>query len=384
MVNYAAPSQICPPLTEIFMSDILQIIALLKTEIKKLDSIQGKSLATLHEIITSLSETSNEFENLWAGGWGNTNYNHYHNPKNYSQGIKVNPDYFYDLISKKHKVNIDNIERDVSKNLEPYKKFQHHLITELSVIRDNENFNNENELLKSIENFEWGFAPSDYVKLRRPKQIPVYDMKVLTRGLETPPHIAVTAHLISLLTRAYSIRNFEELVSRILRQIELKLTAKSMPDGYGYSAKVLTNVFDNFHSFYNQLKNRHNNRHTIEIQDEYDVQDLLHCILKLHFKDVREEEYTPSYGGSSTRMDFLLKNESIVIEVKKAREKLSDKEIGEQLILDVAHYKNHPNCKLLKCFVYDPENRVKNPRGLENDLNKLSDDNLSVELFIRP
>lgn len=304
-----------------FMSDFLQIITPLKTEIKKLDSVQGKSLATLHKIITSLSETSNEFENLWAGGWGNTNYNHYHNPKNYDQGIKVNTDYFYDLISKKHKVNIDNIEREVAKNLEPYKKFQHHLITELSVIRDNENFNNENELLISIENFKWGLDPSDYVTLRRPNQIPVYDMRALTRGLETPPHIAVTAYLISLSTRAYSVRNFEELVSRILRQIELKLTAKSMPDSYVYSAKVLNDVFDNFHSFYTQLKNRHSNRQTIEIKDEYDVQDLLHCILKLHFKDVREEEYTPSYGGSSTRMDFLLKNEGIVIEVKKNKRK---------------------------------------------------------------
>ncbi|PZP48330.1 MAG: hypothetical protein DI598_10075 [Pseudopedobacter saltans] len=147
---------------------------------------------------------------------------------------------------------------------------------------------------------------------------------------------------------------------------------------------MLYNIFDNFHVFCNQLKNRHNKRDTIYVADEYDVQDLLHCILKLHFRDVREEEYTPSYGGSSTRMDFLLKNENIVIEVKKTRNNLSDKEVGEQLILDIAHYRNHPNCKILKCFVYDPENKIKNPRGLENDINKLSDENMNVELYVRP
>jgi hypothetical protein len=366
------------------MSDILQIIAPLRAEIKKLNSVQGKSLETLHDTINSLSETANDLEDLWVGHWGNTNYNHYHNPKNYNEGIQVNTDYFYNLISKKHNVNIDNFERDVSNHLEPYKKFQQHLITELSVIRDNENFNNENELLKSIENFKWGVEPSDYITLRRPNQIPIYNMRALARGLETPPHIAVSGYLISLTTKTFSVRNFEELVSRILRQVELKLTTNSIPDNYGYTDKILNDKFENFHSFCTQLKNRHSNRQTIEIKDEYDVQDLLHCILKLHFKDVREEEYTPSYGGSSSRMDFLLKNENIVIEVKKTRERLSDKEIGEQLILDVAHYKNHPNCNILKCFVYDPENRVKNPRGLENDLKKLSDDNLSVELFIRP
>ena len=209
------------------MSNILYIVSPLKAELKKLSDSQGKSLAALHDTINSLSETANDFENLWAGGWGQSSYNHYHNPKNYNEGIQVNTDYFYDIISKKHKINIDNIERDVSKNLEPYKKFQHHLITELSVIRDNENFNNENELLKSIENFKWGLDPSDYITLRRPNQIPVFDMRVLSRGLETPPHIAVNAYLITLATKAYSVINFEELVSRILRQMNSNLLPKT-------------------------------------------------------------------------------------------------------------------------------------------------------------
>ncbi|REC61877.1 hypothetical protein DRF65_13850 [Chryseobacterium pennae] len=172
--------------------------------------------------------------------------------------------------------------------------------------------------------------------------------------------------------------------TRIIRQIELKLNLHELSDDSDYSNHILSNVFDNFHSFYKQLKNRHADRPTIEIADEYDVQDLLHAILKLHFRDVREEEYTPSYAGSSTRMDFLLKNEKIVIEVKKTRDKLKDKEIGEQLILDIAHYRNHPDCKILKCFVYDPDSRVKNPKGLEDDINKSSNDDLQVELVIRP
>ena len=40
-------------------------------------------------------------------------------------------------------------------------------------------------------------------------------------------------------------------------------------------------------------------------------------------------------------MDFLLKNEEISIEVKMTRDGLKDKELGEQLIIDIAkrHYK---------------------------------------------
>ena len=83
-------------------------------------------------------------------------------------------------------------------------------------------------------------------------------------------------------------------------------------------------------------------------------------------------------------MDFLLKDEKIAIEVKMASKKLKDKEIGEQLIIDIAKYQQHPDVDTLYCFVYDPNTILHNPVGLENDLNKLSTDNFSVKVFVRP
>ena len=82
-------------------------------------------------------------------------------------------------------------------------------------------------------------------------------------------------------------------------------------------------------------------------------------------------------------MDFLLKDEEIAIEVKMTRQGLKDKELGEQLIIDIANYKQHKNCKCLYCFVYDPEGLIRNPRGMEKDLQKL-DNNYPVKVFIRP
>ena len=140
---------------------------------------------------------------------------------------------------------------------------------------------------------------------------------------------------------------------------------------------------DRFHLFARQLKSRHGSRNTIEINDEYDVQDLFHALLNLYFDDIRDEEWTPSYAGGASRVDFLLKKEQTVIEIKKTREKLTDKEVGEQLIIDITKYKSHSDCKTLICFVYDPERRIKNPRGLENDLSKPTD-GMIVQVFIRP
>jgi len=134
---------------------------------------------------------------------------------------------------------------------------------------------------------------------------------------------------------------------------------------------IIENLCKRFHRVARQLQGRHNNRSTIEIEDEYDVQNLLHGLLTLYFDDIRPEEWTPSYAGSSSRMDFLLKKEQIVIETKKTRKGLGSKEIGEQLIIDIQKYQAHPDCKTLICFVYDPEEKIPNPKGIENDLNRI-------------
>lgn len=137
-----------------------------------------------------------------------------------------------------------------------------------------------------------------------------------------------------------------------------------------YAINMVQAICNHFHQAVRQIRSRYNNRSTIDIDDEYDVQDLLHVFLRLHFDDVRAEEWTPSYAGSASRMDFLLKKEKIVIEVKKTRKNLGAKEVGEQLMIDIERYTAHPDCETLICFVYDPEGRVSNPVGMENDLTK--------------
>ena len=136
---------------------------------------------------------------------------------------------------------------------------------------------------------------------------------------------------------------------------------------------IIKNIFDRFHMVCRQLRNRYESRETLDVSDEYDVQDLLHALLRIYFDDIRPEEWTPSYAGGCSRVDFLLKKEKIIIEVKKTRKGLQDKQLGEQLIVDIARYKSHPDCKTLLCFIYDPDERVANPRGLESDLTKNTD-----------
>lgn len=147
--------------------------------------------------------------------------------------------------------------------------------------------------------------------------------------------------------------------------------------------QIIENLCDRFHLVARQLRERYDERETIDIQDEYDVQDLFHALLHLEFEDIRPEEWVPSNAGKSTRVDFLLKPERIVVEIKKTRKGLGAKEVGSQLIEDIHRYSSHPDCDALVCFVYDPDGRVANPRGLESDLNKDTDE-LVVQTYIRP
>ena len=143
-------------------------------------------------------------------------------------------------------------------------------------------------------------------------------------------------------------------------------------------------ICERFDEVAEQLTFRRPNRTTIYIDDEYDVQDLLHALLRLHFDDVRTEEWTPSYAGHPARMDFLLKPEQIVIEVKMTRMSLSAKELTEELLLDTARYRGHPDCKRLVCFVYDKRRMLHNPRGIERDLGRMSTGELEVVCVIAP
>lgn len=116
------------------------------------------------------------------------------------------------------------------------------------------------------------------------------------------------------------------------------------------------------------LTHRRRGAPALSFSTEYDVQDLLHALLRPWVADIRPEEFTPSYAGSSTRMDFLLPAHGLVLELKFVRDRTHAKNIGNELIIDIEHYRRHPDCNTLWCVIYDPESQLKNAEGLRKDL----------------
>jgi hypothetical protein len=164
---------------------------------------------------------------------------------------------------------------------------------------------------------------------------------------------------------------------------DLLATFSSKTEGSAETLRVVCQICWRFHLVVRQLQSRYASRKPFAVRDEYDVQDLLHALLHVNFDDIRIEEWTPSYAGGASRVDFLLKNEKVVVETKKTRKGLAGKAIGDQLLVDIGRYEQHPDCKCLVCFVYDPDGEIRNPTGIENDLSK-DHGQLKVMVIIAP
>ena len=87
--------------------------------------------------------------------------------------------------------------------------------------------------------------------------------------------------------------------------------------------------------------------------------------------------------NNNSSQKTILKQEKILIEIKKTRAGLTNKKLGDELIIDINKYQAHPDCKALTFFVYDPEGRINNPKGFKEDL-EIRSRNINVKVFIRP
>ena len=83
-------------------------------------------------------------------------------------------------------------------------------------------------------------------------------------------------------------------------------------------------------------------------------------------------------------MDFLLPKYKVVVELKFVRDN-NAKEIGDELIIDIDHYRRHPDCDHLWCVVFDPDHLLPNAEGLTVDLSgkrTTKDGSVQVKLLV--
>jgi hypothetical protein len=109
-------------------------------------------------------------------------------------------------------------------------------------------------------------------------------------------------------------------------------------------------------------------KESLPLVDEYDLQDLTSFALRLLYRDVRPEEHTPSYAGKSSRTDFLVKDLQAAVEVKVTYPRRTERDIGQEIVIDQRYYQAHPNVSGVLAVVYDLAGTFTNIPGFEQDL----------------
>lgn len=106
--------------------------------------------------------------------------------------------------------------------------------------------------------------------------------------------------------------NYEEHLTEKIRLLETfkgrlpqyKEPVQTKADSIDDYIRAVERICTRFHAVARQLRERHEDRETLNVADEYDVQDLLHALLRIYFDDIRPEEWTPSAAGGASRVDF--------------------------------------------------------------------------------
>ena len=155
------------------------------------------------------------------------------------------------------------------------------------------------------------------------------------------------------------------------------------PQAGASPVELVKTLCGRFHFVAQQLRLRGEYRATLSVEDDFDAQDLLHALLRIQFDDVGTDEWTPSYSDGAPRTTFLLNNSRLAVIVKKTRPGLNAKDLTDQLLVDAERYRSHSRCTALLCFIYDPEGRIGNPRGLEANLTSVSD-SFVIDVLVTP
>lgn len=152
------------------------------------------------------------------------------------------------------------------------------------------------------------------------------------------------------------------------------------------SVEAIVAVVEGFPAAAQVLSRRPRGRSSVDMEDEYDVQWLLHALLLPVVPDIVPEDPAPKLAGASSRLDFTSRAVKLGIEVKHLRKKGDASRMREELMVDQRQYQLHPYVETVVCFVYDPNGHIALAERavFENDLSKaVTIDGRTVNYIVR-
>lgn len=134
--------------------------------------------------------------------------------------------------------------------------------------------------------------------------------------------------------------------------------------------KVLKGISDSMGriTYPNKRYSKRNNIY--EINDEYDLQDLLWLVLKPIFPRLTDEDPISKIMGKASRADFYIPEIKSILELKHVKRESHAGEIPKQLDNDITWYGAHPEAERLFFYVFKESSIKFDFMPLIHELNK--------------
>ena len=133
---------------------------------------------------------------------------------------------------------------------------------------------------------------------------------------------------------------------------------------------LVISVLKTFPDVVSRLKYRRKNKVPLDVNDEYDVQDILYAMLKGPFSTLQYEDSMPKDGITSARADFVIHDLNTYIEAKYISKKGREKGIQDECMLDIRKYGIQEDCYKMIFFIYDPNKCIDNQFAFRASLEK--------------
>ncbi|MBO0888874.1 hypothetical protein J2P12_07220 [Candidatus Bathyarchaeota archaeon] len=149
----------------------------------------------------------------------------------------------------------------------------------------------------------------------------------------------------------------------------------------------IVSALEQFQDCIRYLNTRRSKGAVIDINGEDDVQDVVFLMLRPLVQDLVPENPTDLTASRYVIQDFLSKNLKTVVEAKFVRDKKHGKEITKELHDDIEMYRNHPECREIVFFIYDPESLIPDLDGLRRQIagtRKYDGKTVQVHCVIKP
>ncbi|MBR9691964.1 ParB N-terminal domain-containing protein [Candidatus Woesearchaeota archaeon] len=137
-------------------------------------------------------------------------------------------------------------------------------------------------------------------------------------------------------------------------------------------AKIIQdNVFDLLFNYLKESVIEFEKRTKMKFSNEKDLQNFIYSILRSLFSSIEFEDPTEKMCERSNRLDFVIKDHRIIIEVKFVRDKAHAKNIYKELAEDYPKYLNSPYGENIINYIYDPGKNLTNHSQFKKHLEKL-------------